>query len=188
LDHADDDLWVFGYGSLMWRPGFAHAERAFARLIGLHRSLCVYSFVHRGTPEKPGLVLGLDRGGACRGVAFRVPAVDVEAALAYLWEREMSDRSYRMKELAVETPSGTVMARAFVVDPVAPNYAGRLSLEETARLILQGVGRRGPCRQYLENTVRQLEALGVVDGPLHRLEAKVREFALGLSPCGAAPL
>jgi cation transport protein ChaC len=182
------DVWIFGYGSLMWNPGFAFCEAVPALLRGYHRRFCLYSKSYRGTPERPGVVRGLDRGGACRGVAFRVPAVDVEAALAYLWEREMSDRSYRMKELAVETPSGTVMARAFVVDPVAPNYAGRLGLEETARLILQGVGRRGPCRQYLENTVRQLEALGVVDGPLHRLEAKVREFALGLSPCGAAPL
>lgn len=171
------DMWIFGYGSLMWDPGFAYCEARPGLLRGYHRRFCVYSHRYRGTPERPGLVLGLDRGGACRGIAFRVPAVDVEAALHYLWEREMSARTYRLAALAVGTPGGAVRAHAFVVDRAHPSYAGRLSLDETARLILQGVGGRGPCRQYLENTVRQLEELGVIDGPLHRLEARVKELA-----------
>src|SRR5579885_3263075 len=91
---ANEDLWVFGYGSLMWQPGFPHLERVPARLIGLHRALCVYSFVHRGTPEKPGLVLGLDRGGACRGIAYRVAAPERDATLSYLREREQVTSVY----------------------------------------------------------------------------------------------
>src|ERR1700742_3385850 len=90
-----DDLWVFGYGSLMWRPDFAFIERIEARLIGAHRALCVYSFVHRGTPERPGLVLGLDRGGACRGIAFRVARDDWEKTVSYLRAREQVTAVYR---------------------------------------------------------------------------------------------
>jgi cation transport protein ChaC len=182
------DVWMFGYGSLMWDPGFAFCEAVPALLRGYRRSFCVYSQQYRGTPERPGLVLGLDRGGACKGIAFRVPAVDVEAALHYLWDREMSDRTYQMKEFTVETPAGRVPAHAFVVDRAHPNYAGRLSLDATARLILQGIGHRGPCRQYLENTVRQLEQLGVIDGPLHRLDAKVKALAAQEEPCAGQPL
>src|SRR5579864_7424696 len=92
---SHEDLWVFGYGSLMWRPGFQFVERLPARLIGEHRALCVYSFVHRGTPEKPGLVLGLDRGGACRGVAFRVTATKRAATVEYLRAREQVTSVYR---------------------------------------------------------------------------------------------
>ena len=94
FDNTPEDLWVFGYGSLIWKPGFEHVERMPARMIGLHRSLCVYSFVHRGTPEKPGLVLGLDRGGACRGIAYRVTAKKRAATLAYLREREQATSVY----------------------------------------------------------------------------------------------
>ncbi len=177
------EVWIFGYGSLMWDPGFAYAEAQPALLRGYHRSFCVYSHRYRGTPECPGLVLGLDRGGACRGIAFRVPAADVAAALHYLWEREMGNRTYHLKEVRVQLPGGTVKARAFVVDRKHRNYAGRLSLDETARLILQGIGARGPCRQYLENTVGELRKLGLVDGPLHRLEAKVRALAAAELPC-----
>lgn len=178
------DVWIFGYGSLMWNPGFPHVEARPALLRGYHRSFCVYSYRYRGTPEKPGLVLGLDRGGACKAIAFRVPKADVEAALHYLWEREMGNRTYIMRELPVLTPAGPVPARAFVVDRNHKNYAGRLSLEETARLILQGIGARGACRQYLENTVCELRKLGQVDGPLHRLEEKVKELAARELPCG----
>lgn len=171
------DAWIFGYGSLMWDPGFPYCEAVPGLLRGYHRRFCVYSHRYRGTPERPGLVLGLDRGGTCKGIAFRVPAVDVEVALRDLWEREMCDRIYRLKEISVALANGTVRAFAFVVDTAHPYYAGRLSLEDTARLIHQGIGERGPCRQYLANTMRQLEELGVIDGPLHRLERKVKDLA-----------
>jgi cation transport protein ChaC len=177
------DIWVFAYGSLMWEPGFAHAEAMPALLKGYHRRFCLYSHQYRGTPERPGLVLGLDRGGACKGVAYRIPPQDAEAALRYLWEREMPGRTYRLKEVWVRLPRDRVRAFAFIVDRLHPQYTGELSLEETARFILQGVGRRGHCRQYLENTVRRLERLGVVDGPLHRLEQRVKELAAQHPPC-----
>jgi cation transport protein ChaC len=182
------DVWIFGYGSLMWDPGFAFVEARPALLRGYHRSFCVYSHRYRGTAERPGLVLGLDRGGACKGIAYRVPAADVGAALHYLWEREMANRTYHLKEVPLATPAGAVMARAFAVDRTHKNYAGRLPLEETARLILQGIGARGPCRQYLENTVRELKKLGLVDGPLHRLEAVVQDMAARVMPCASAAI
>ena len=153
---AARDLWIFAYGSLMWDPGFAYRETVPAVLHGRHRRFCVYCHGHRGTPERPGLVLGLDRGGACKGLAYRVRAVDAPRALAYLWDREMQSQVYRLEELSVRLPRGRAKALAFVVDRRHPNYAGALSLAETARLIHQGVGRRGTARHYLERTVREL--------------------------------
>lgn len=173
----DRDIWVFAYGSLMWDPGFAHSETAPALLKGYHRRFCLYSHQYRGTPERPGLVLGLDRGGACKGIAYRIAAQAAEPVLCYLWEREMRGRTYRPKEVPVRLPRGMVKALAFIVDRRHPQYAGELSIEETARLILQGIGHRGHCRQYLENTVRHLERLGVFDGPLHKLEQRIKELA-----------
>src|SRR3954467_3077889 len=132
-DRFRGDLWVFGYGSLMWRPGFDFIEQVPARLIGEHRALCVYSFDHRGTPEKPGLVLGLDRGGACRGIAFRVAASRREATIAYLREREQTTHVYRevMRSVWLEDDARRrVSAMAYVVDRGHVQYAGRLTLAD----------------------------------------------------------
>jgi cation transport protein ChaC len=117
-------------------------------------------------------------------MAFRISKADVAEAMSYLWEREMTGGVYAMRELAVAIGQNqTVTARAFVVRRNHPQYAGRLTVDETARLILQGIGGRGRCPEYLENTVRQLEALGLVDGPLHRLEMRVKEIAAQEMPC-----
>jgi glutathione-specific gamma-glutamylcyclotransferase len=175
--HANEDLWVFGYGSLMWRPGFAYLERAPARLIGLHRALCVYSFVHRGTPERPGLVLGLDRGGACRGVAFRVAAADREATILYLRAREQVTKVYLetwRRILVAATPSRDVNALVYVVDRSHPQYAGRLDLERQLHLVRQGHGRSGANRDYVLATVAEIEAQGCHDSGLHSLAERLK--------------
>jgi cation transport protein ChaC len=164
-----EDFWVFGYGSLMWHPGFPHVEVRVGVLHGYHRRFCVYSHRYRGTPECPGLVLGLDRGGSCRGLVYRAPAAEGESVLDYLHEREMVTGVYLPTWLKVETREGPVSAASFVVDRTHRQYTGRLSLEETAELILQGHGARGPCTDYLANTVRHLEGLGLGAGPLERL-------------------
>src|SRR5438445_10775116 len=167
-----DDLWVFGYGSLMWRPGFEFEERVPARLVGEHRALCVYSFVHRGTPEQPGLVLGLDRGGACRGVAFRVAEKHHADTVAYLRAREQVTSVYRevMRSVWLENePRQRVSALAYVVDRGHVQYAGRLSLAEQLRHVLQGHGQSGVNRDYVLATVKAIEAEGFRDAPLHQL-------------------
>ena len=166
---GDSDFWVFGYGSLIWRPGFAHTGVEPGILRGYHRRFCVYSHHHRGTPEKPGLVLGLAPGGSCRGLVYRVPAAEGDAVMDYLHEREMVTGVYDPTWLKVDLPSGRVMAAGFVVDTHHPQYAGRLSAEEAAPYIRQGEGKGGPCLDYLRNTVAHLEALEMHDRTLHRL-------------------
>jgi cation transport protein ChaC len=166
------DLWVFGYGSLMWRPGFAFIEQVPARLIGEHRALCVYSFDHRGTPEKPGLVLGLDRGGACRGIAFRVAAKLRAETIEYLRGREQTTNVYRevMRSVWLENAgSERVSALAYVVDRGHVQYAGRLTLADQLRYVQQGHGRSGNNRDYVLSTVRSIEAQGFRDPQLHQL-------------------
>ena len=175
------DLWVFGYGSLMWRPGFPFLEQVPARLIGEHRALCVYSFVHRGTPEKPGLVLGLDRGGACRGIAFRVAEKHRAATVAYLRAREQVTSVYRevMRSVWLENePQQRVSALAYVVDRGHVQYAGRLSLADQLRHVLQGHGQSGANREYVLSTVRAIEAEGFRDGSLHRLASMLHDDSL----------
>ncbi|MDJ1157440.1 gamma-glutamylcyclotransferase [Chelatococcus sp. SYSU_G07232] len=164
------DLWVFGYGSLMWRPGFPFIEQHSAIVRGVHRSLCVYSHVHRGTPERPGLVLGLDRGGSCRGLVFRVPAPEVAETIAYLRAREQATSVYleRMVKAAVDG-GPPVPALAYVVDRRHPQYAGRLPRPDLLRLVAQGIGRSGPNPEYVRNTHEHLLALGVCDPELHWL-------------------
>lgn len=177
LDHVDEDLWVFGYGSLMWRPGFSFIERAPARLVGLHRALCVYSFVHRGTPEKPGLVLGLDYGGACRGVAFRVSAAARADTLAYLRGREQVTMVYREtmhQVILTGALERRVRALVFAVDRGHPQYAGRLTLDEQLHFVRQGHGHSGPNRDYVLATVRELEAQGYRDTELHLLAERLK--------------
>jgi cation transport protein ChaC len=172
------DLWVFGYGSLMWRPGFEFIEHVPARLIGEHRALCVYSFDHRGTPEKPGLVLGLDRGGACRGVAFRVPARQRSDTVDYLRSREQTTNVYRevMRSVWLENEARQrVSALAYVVDRGHVQYAGRLSLVEQLRYVLQGHGRSGNNRDYVLSTVKSIEAQGFRDQQLHQLAAMLHD-------------
>src|ERR1700716_2804801 len=145
-DSSKTDLWVFGYGSLMWRPGFAFIEQVPARLIGEHRALCVYSFAPRGTPEKPGLVLGLDRGGACRGIAFRVAAKLRGDTVGYLRSREQTTNVYREVTRSVWLENEArerVSALAYVVDRGHVQYAGRLSLAEKLRFVQEGHGRSG---------------------------------------------
>lgn len=165
------DFWVFGYGSLMWRPGFAHLETAPALLHGVHRSLCIFSHVHRGTPQRPGLVLGLDRGGSCRGVAFRVGAADRDTVLAYLRTREQATKVYleRWRKLRLGDARGPeTMALCYVVDRTHTQYAGELSLDEQVRLVCGGRGQSGANPDYVLNTSRHLRDMGIRD---HRLEA-----------------
>ncbi len=175
--HEHGDLWVFGYGSLMWRPGFEVLERVPAKLIGMHRALCVYSFVHRGTPDKPGLVLGLDRGGMCRGVADRVAAAKREETIAYLREREQVTSVYLevMRRIALEDETRRqVRALCYVIDRGHVQYAGRLSVDESVHYVRQGHGRSGNIRDYVIETVRALEALGYRETELHQIAERLK--------------
>jgi cation transport protein ChaC len=162
------DFWVFGYGSLMWRPGFAHVETQRARLFGFRRALCIYSFVHRGTPARPGLVLGLDRGGSCVGMAFRVAGDSREAVIGYLREREQVNSVYLERTLPLRLESGeSVAAVAYVADRTHAQYAGALDAAEAASLVSGSVGQSGQNEAYVFSTVEHLQAMGIRD---HRLE------------------
>lgn len=167
---VDEDLWVFGYGSLMWRPGFDFEERTLATVRGYRRALCVYSHVHRGTPERPGLVLGLDRGGSCKGVAFRVRADQAAATLAYLRGREQVTMVYREIVLRAGLADGrSVRAVSYAVDRGHIQYAGALALPELERFVEQGVGVSGANPEYVCNTYAHMVQLGITDAVLGAL-------------------
>jgi cation transport protein ChaC len=176
LRRGGEPVWIFAYGSLMWNPEVPFAEMRPALLRGYHRSFCLYSDEYRGTRERPGLVLGLDRGGACRGMALRLAPDGLAGSLDHLWAREMTGGVYRMRRLRVAIGTETVVAHAFTIERDHSLYAGRLSLDATARIIRHAAGRRGSNRDYLCSTVRHLERLGLADGPLHRLERRVAEL------------
>ncbi len=170
------ELWVFGYGSLMWRPGFDFEEAQPALLKGAHRALCVYSVVHRGTHAEPGLVLGLNRGGACRGVAYRVPEGGEEATIAYLREREQVTEVYVEAYRPVRLLDGSARAMralCYLVDRTHAQYAGGLSLDEQVRIVRRGKGQAGGNVEYVLRTLRHLEDAGVHDRSLAALAARL---------------
>lgn len=175
------DLWVFGYGSLMWRPGFDYAERCPALLRGAHRSLCVYSVVHRGTEKNPGLVLGLDTGGSCRGIAFRVVPSRAQATLDYLREREQVTMVYREAHRPVALLDGTgrkIDAVCYMVDRAHPQYAGKLTAPEQARRVSASSGASGHNVEYVVNTLRHLDEMGLREPALKEIVALIGQDAL----------
>ncbi|RUV71830.1 MAG: gamma-glutamylcyclotransferase [Mesorhizobium sp.] len=173
------DFWVFGYGSLIWRPGFAHVETRRARLHGYRRSLCVYSFVHRGTRERPGLVLGLDRGGSCIGLAFRVPGDLRNEVITYLRERELVTNVYLERMLSIRLDSDAmnggeiVPAVAYVVDRTHEQYAGALDAADAATVVRGAVGQSGKNEDYVLSTLEHLEALGIRDHWLEEVAKRI---------------
>lgn len=176
-----ESVWIFGYGSLMWNPGLLVEETRPALLHGYHRSFCLWTPAGRGTPECPGLMLGLRAGGRCRGMAMRIAPDHVEQETQIVWRREMIVAAYLPRWVNVATDEGTVPAITFVVDTRHPRYAGRLPEETMVASIAAAAGRLGRCRDYLNNLVWHLDQLGVEDGPMHRLldrvEARVAESA-----------
>ena len=164
-----DEFWVFGYGSLMWRPDFPHLERHFGVVHGFHRAFCVYSHVHRGTRERPGLVLGLDNGGSCKGVAYRVRAADAESVVEYLMRREMATRVYMPRWVTVRIGDRAVRAHTYTAAHNHEQYAGKLAAEEAARCIKGNNGRSGNNADYLRSAVTHLEELGLDALPFRRL-------------------
>lgn len=169
-------LWVFGYGSLVWNPGFPVAETQVAHLKGWHRSFCMRSIHHRGTVAEPGLVLALDRaeGAVCAGVAFRVEDGAEEATIAYLRARELISSAYLEEWLPLQVGDRAVLALCYVIDPHHVQYCGGLPLAEQAAIIAQAVGGRGPNAEYLFNTADHLAGLGIADPDLQWLCAQVR--------------
>ena len=174
---AGGDAWVFGYGSLMWNPAIHVAESRKAVLRGFHRHFCLSLHMGRGSLERPGLMLGLDRGGSCVGVAHRIAAKDVASEMRILWLREMMSGAYRPAILNAVAGAEKIAVLAFVINRAHPRYEGRLDLEIAARRIARAEGMLGTNRDYLYRAVAQLDALGMRDGPLHRLERRVRALA-----------
>lgn len=177
-------MWVFGYGSLLWNPGFPVAEQVVARLPGYARSFCMSSIHHRGTEDVPGLVLALDAhpGSACEGVALRVEPGTEEQTLAYLRERELVSSAYLEKTLRLDLVDGRqVEAVVYVIDPHHVQYCGGIPLEEQARIIAHAVGGRGPNAEYLYNTAGHLAEIGLADPDLDWLVRRVRAIT-GATP------
>ena len=160
---VDSDIWLFAYGSLIWNPIFRSVECRVGTIYGLHRSFCLWTPLGRGTPDNPGLVLGLDRGGSCRGVAFRIAAADVPSELLLLWRREMVVGSYIPRWVKVFDGTQDLEAIAFVINRHNPKYAGNVSLETTVDSIATAHGQLGSCADYLLQTVDGLTTVGIKD-------------------------
>lgn len=171
-----EQFWIFGYGSLMWRPGFRFLRSEPARIHGYHRSLCVYSHVHRGTPEQPGLVLGLDRGGSCHGVAFQVAPEARESTLSYLRAREQVTSVYLEKRKKISLIDSGMAAEAvtYVVDRSHRQYAGVLDDDALEHYVRCGQGVSGHCMDYVMNTLAHLREMKIHDPALERLARRLQ--------------
>jgi cation transport protein ChaC len=166
-------VWLFGYGSLLWNPAFHFTDRLVGTVYGYHRRFCLWTHLGRGCPERPGLVLGLERGGSCRGAAFHIAPDAVEEELAIVWRREMISGAYVPRWVQVHTARGAIRAITFVINRAHERYARFLPDERIAEVIATAEGWLGPCADYLINTVDHLAALGIQDRPLGRLRAQV---------------
>lgn len=170
------ELWIFGYGSLMWRPGFPSDRAEHARIMGFRRCFCIYSTHHRGSADRPGLVLGLDKGGVCDGIAYRVPRDKVAETLAYLRAREQVNGVYRETLVPATFASGEhqhCLVRAYTVERAHPSYTGRLPIDVQARLVRAARGISGPNVDYLANTLAHLRSLGIFEPEIERVAVKV---------------
>ncbi|MER0238702.1 gamma-glutamylcyclotransferase [Fulvimarina sp. MAC8] len=173
---GNNDFWVFGYGSLIWNPGFDFKERSVARLAGFHRALCVRSHVHRGTPEQPGLVFGLDRGGSCVGMAYKVAGGDHDAVMAYLRARELVTHVYLEKTVSIRLAEGTgVRAVTYVVDRGHTQYGGKISAEDAARIVMRSHGRSGPNVEYVTNALQEIHRMGLKDSWLESVVSRLHQ-------------
>ena len=169
-----DVLWVFGYGSLIWNPGFCFTAGALATLCGYHRSLCIWAVHYRGTPEYPGLVFGLDQGGECHGKAYAVPLDRRNEVLDYLWDREMIEDVYQPALLPCEIHGQPSQALTFIANPDHPRYAGKLSAPRIAEVVHQAAGLCGANREYVEETWQALGHLGLPDVYLGEIMAQIQ--------------
>lgn len=175
-DHHGD-IWVFGYGSLIWNPAFHFVEKRIARLNGYHRCFCLWTHLGRGTPERPGMVLGLERGGSCVGVAFRIAAKAVADEVEIIWRREMVSGAYLPRWTRLSTEEGAVTAVSFVINPDHPRYACKPPEQDVVTSLAHATGPLGAAREYLDNTVSHLDELGIHDRALRRLGRLVSEKA-----------
>ncbi|WP_027016559.1 gamma-glutamylcyclotransferase [Comamonas composti] len=170
---GQQDLWVFAYGSLIWRPDFVFAERRAARVYGWHRALKMWSTINRGTPQCPGLVFGMLSGGSCQGMAYRIPKEQGLEVLRQLWQREMANAVYDPRWLACHTEYGPIQALAFTLSRSSPNHTGELAAHEYQRIFSQARGIYGTTRDYAQSTYDELLRLGIADKALQRLLAHI---------------
>ncbi len=173
----NQDLWVFAYASLIWDPAFYFDEIRMANLSGFHRRFCLRSVIGRGTPSKPGLVAGLDEGGECQGLVYRLRKSRIEEETKVIWRREMLLHAYKPTFLQMDTEQGTVEALAFIADHNAANYLADMTIDETAHYMATGVGSFGSSLEYLEKLAYRFEVLGFKDEALFSLRDRAREIA-----------
>ncbi len=169
----DAGRWIFGYGSLLWKPGFKVADRRSGTVYGYHRRFCVWTRLGRGTPERPGLLMGLDRGGSCRSVALRFSKHSWRRDLENLWRREMNTTAYHARKATVHTSDGNLEALVFVANRQSDHYAGRPSSDQSAYYIGRAEGVLGSCRDYFDVARQHLFELGIQDRNIEAISRRL---------------